>query len=123
MKKIKPRLASWFPEQLHLLKFGGLTLFEVLSGSEKELGSNQRELKRWIMDRAEKHHPIDFRTYVGASKDISREELARIILAHRTTGAKGIFFLPSLPASYPFRPKSRELVRSELSEPIRFPRA
>jgi len=122
MKKTKYRLAPWFPNQLHLLTFGGLTLFEVLSGSEKELSSNQRELKRWIMDRAEKHRPIYFGTYVGTSKDISRDELARRILAHRKTGAKGIFFLPSLPANYPFRPESRKLVGPEVSEPIRFPR-
>jgi len=93
-------LASWFPHKLHTFRFGDLNLFEIVAGSEKNLGSNQLELKKWIRLQAEKHIPLRFRAIMKMPQNLSREQLAGKIMEHIKTGAGGVFFPLSLPAEY-----------------------
>jgi hypothetical protein len=93
-------LASWFPQQLHTFHFGNLNLFEILAGPEKDLGPKQKELREWFRFKAQKSTPLKFRTLVKTSGDLSKEEVARKIIDHIKTGAKGVFFPLSLPAEY-----------------------
>ncbi len=104
----KPR-ASWFPSLLQAIHVGPFNLFRLVAGSENELLPNQRKLKEWINQQAQKHEPLKFpifhdeffadNVFVDLDEQSVKEELSRKIITHLETGSSEMFFLPTLPVN------------------------
>ena len=115
--------ARWFPAMLHSIRFGKLTLFEIIAGSEEDLGPNQKELKSWVAEQSfRKHQSLKVPVFAGVNRYATKEELAGLIMNHLVLGSSHkMIFLPALPMEYhskrslPNRLSPKELV------PVRFP--
>jgi hypothetical protein len=92
--------AIWFPEILHLIPVGNMNLFQLVAGFEKELGPNQRELKKWILEQAHKQEPLRIPVLLGkTNQNLSKEKLAKKIMNHIKNGSDEMIFLPTLPVN------------------------
>jgi len=124
----KPERARWFPAALHSIHFGKVNLFEIISGSENDLGPNQKELKRRVDEQSRKiHQPLRIPTFLEVIRHKTKEELAGLIMNHLIVNhfildsSHKMIFLPALPMEDFFKkPRSNRLSSEELV-PVRFP--
>jgi hypothetical protein len=115
--------ARWFPSALHGIRFFNISLFEIIAGSENNLGPHQKELKNWVSERSHKtHESLRIPVFVEMSELTTKDDLAGLIMNHIILGSsRKMIFLPALPMEYHSRQSLPNRLTPEQMVPVRFP--
>lgn len=115
--------ARWFPIILHSVYYGAFSLFEIIAGSEDDLGPNQKELKNWVTTQSfKKYQPLKLPVFAEVNRCTTKEELAGLIMNHLILGSSyRMIFLPALPMEYHSKKSLPNRLSSKQLTPVRFP--